>query len=320
MNKPNCFIAQNFRFLDLMPVGAFIVNQEYEVQYWNSCLERWSEIPKETILGTSLLEHFPRLQQAKYANRIEGIFNGGPPVVFSSKFHQYLIPCPIGNDKHQIQQTMVTPVHDDEENIGYALFTLRNVTDVTNQLANFKSIKNDLLKKEIELENVLLEVKRINHELEEFAYVVSHDLKAPLRGIKYLADWIMESLEDKVTDESKENLQMLMERVVRMQDMIDAILNYSKNISGELKVEIVDSKALVKEIIEEICPPPSFHFRIHPDLPQFYTHRTRLKQVFSNLLSNAFKHHDREDGKVEIGVSQEDDMYEFTVKDDGPGI
>jgi PAS domain S-box-containing protein len=320
MNPGNDFIAQNFRFLDIMPVGAFLLDQEYTVLYWNSCLERWSGISKETILGTSFLEHFPRLKQPQYALRIEEVLQGGPPVVFSSRFHQYLIPCPIGKEQYQTQQTMVTSVYDEEEHKPYALFTIQDVTDASQQLENFKTIKENLLKKEIDLGNVLLEVKRINLELEQFAHVVSHDLKAPLRGIQNLTNWILDTLEDKVTEESKVHLQLLKERVIRMQTMIDSILHYSKNIGGELEVEQVDSKTLIKEVIEEICPPANFQFHIHPDLPKLLTHRTRLKQVFANLVDNAVKHHDRQDGKIEIEVNAAGDTYEFIVKDDGPGI
>jgi len=316
----NSFIAQNFRFLDMMPVGAFIVNQECLVLHWNSCLERWSGVSKDTILGTSLLEHFPRLKQPQYALRIEGVLKGGPPVVFSSKFHQYLIPCPVGTEKLQTQQTTVTSFHDEETQENYALFTIQDVTDATHQLAKFRAIKESVLKKEIELETVLFDVKRINHELGQFAHVVSHDLKAPLRGIQNLADWILETLEDNVNEESKVHLQLLKERVIRMQVMIDAILNYAKNIGGEMKVEAVDANALIKEIVEEISPPASFHFHIHPDLPTFQTHRTRLKQVLTNLISNAIKHHNRKDGTVDITMSDRGEMFEFIVKDDGPGI
>lgn len=320
MKNPNEFIAQNFCFLDMMPVGAVIVNQDYVVVHWNSCLERWSGVPSKTILNTSLLEYFPRLKQPQYALRIEGVLKGGPPVIFSSKFHQYLIPCPIGEEKFQTQQTTVTYVHNEETQENYALFTIQDVTDATHQLAKFRTIKENVLKKEIELENVLFEVKRINHELGQFAHVVSHDLKAPLRGIQNLTDWIMETLEDDVNDESKIHLQLLKERVIRMQLMIDAILNYSKNIGGAMNVEPVDSKALIKEIIGEIHPPESFNFHIAPDLPTFHTHRTRLKQVFTNLISNAVKHHNRKDGEVDISVNDRGERFEFAVKDDGPGI
>ncbi|MBT3922842.1 MAG: PAS domain-containing protein [Nitrospina sp.] len=318
--NPHNFIARNFLFLDMMPVGTFIIDQNYWVHNWNSCLERWSGISKETILGTSLLEHFPRLKQPQYSLRINEIFKGGPPVIFSSKFHQYLIPCPIGKGRYQTQQTMVTPVHDEKVQNHYALFTIQDVTDATHQLAKFRTIKENLLKKEIDLGNLLLEVKRINIELEQFAQVVSHDLKAPLRSIQNLTNWILDNLEDKVAEDSKAHLHLMKEQVIRMQTMIDAILEYSKDIGGEHKMELVNTQTLIKEIIEEAHAPASFRFHIHPDLPKFYTHRTKLKQVFSNLVNNAVKHHDRQDGEVEIGVNDKGETFEFRVKDDGPGI
>ncbi len=320
MEKSNKFITQNFHFLDMMPVGAFIVNQNYSVLRWNSCLARWSGVSKESILGTHLLERFPKLTQPQYSLRIDEVIKGGPPVVFSSKFHKYLIPCPIGKGLYQTHQTTVTSIHDEEKQGDYALFTIQDVTDATYQLAKFRTIKENLLKKEIDLETVILEAKRINSELEQFAHVVSHDLKAPLRGIQNLADWILATLEDKVTEESKVHLQLLKERTLRMQVMIDAILNYSKNIGGRQELEMVDSGVLIKEIIEEIGPPSSFQFYINPKMPQLLTHRTRLKQVFANLIENAVKHHNREDGTVNIEVHDAGTTYEFTVKDDGPGI
>ncbi len=304
----------------MMPVGAFIVSQNYTVLYWNSCLARWSGISRETILGTHLLENFPRLKQPQYSLRIEEVIKGGPPAVFSSKLHKYLIPCPVGKDKYQTHQTTVTSIYSKNEQDNYALFTIQDVTDANIQLAQFRTIKEDLLKKEIDLETVILEAKRINGELEQFAQVVSHDLKAPLRGIQNLADWILATLEDTVTEESKVHLQLLKERTLRMQVMIDAILNYSKNIGGEQKIELVDSKTLIEEIIQEISPPPSFNFQINLNMPEFYTHRTRLKQVFANLVGNAVKHHNRKDGIVEITVHDTGETFEFIVKDDGPGI
>jgi len=320
MSTPNNYITQNFYFLDMMPVGAFIMNQNHTVLHWNSCLARWSGISKETIVGTHLHDHFPKLKLPQYSLRINDVINGGPPAVFSSKFHNYLIPCPIGNNQYQVHQTTVTSIHDEAEQDDYALFTIQDVTDATHQLAKFRTIKENLLKKEIDLERVLLEVKRINSELEQFAHIVSHDLKAPLRGIHNLADWILEALEDKVTDESKIHLQHMKERTLRMQVLIDAILYYSQNIGGEQKIEEVNAKALVEEIIEEINPPSSFHFDINFDMPAFHTHRTKLKQVLSNLIENAIKHHNRKDGKVEIIANGSRDTFEFIVKDDGPGI
>jgi PAS domain S-box-containing protein len=313
------FISQNFSFLDFVPIGAFILRNDYSVVFWNSCVERWTGISKESILGTSILDHFPNLKKHQYSNRINAIFDGGPPAIFSSKLHKHLISCPIVDGGFQTHQTIVTAIQDKESDVTYALFTLQDLTDANKQISKFKAIKTKLANKESELENTLLEVNKANDELGRFAYVVSHDLKAPLRGIKNLITWIQDDLEG-TSGESSENLKLLEAQADRMTSMIGAILNYSKVTSGPLKMEKVDVQELLNEIIGEIAIPSEFAIKCSIQLTDFISHRTKLKQVFSNLISNAVKYHNRPNGLVEIFASEKDEEFEFIVTDDGPGI
>jgi PAS domain S-box-containing protein len=138
------FISQNFSFLDFVPIGAFILRNDYSVVFWNSCVERWTGISKESILGTSILDHFPNLKKHQYSNRINAIFDGGPPAIFSSKLHKYLISCPIVGGGFQTHQTIVTAIQDKENDVTYALFTLQDLTDANNQISKFKDIKTKL--------------------------------------------------------------------------------------------------------------------------------------------------------------------------------
>jgi signal transduction histidine kinase len=313
------FIFQNFSFLDFVPIGAFILRDDYSVIFWNSCVERWSGISKESILGTSILDHFPNLKKHQYSNRINAIFDGGPPAIFSSKLHKHLISCPIVDGGFQTHQTIVTAIQDKENDVTYALFTLQDLTDANKQISKFKAIKTKLANKESELKNTLLEVNKANEELERFAYVVSHDMKAPLRGIHNLITWIQEDL-DGTSGEASENLKLLQAQGERMTSMIDAILNYSKVTSGPLKMEEVDVQELLNEIISELAIPSKFLVKFSTKLPVFISHRTKLKQVFSNLISNAIKYHNRPNGLIEISASKKDEEFEFVVTDDGPGI
>lgn len=162
-------------------------------------------------------------------------------------------------------------------------------------------------------------VKR-NQELESFAYVVSHDLKAPLRAIANLSQWLEEDLEENLTEETRHNLRLLQRRVYRLKTMIEGLLDYSRIGLNSLPEETVNLTELIEEIIASLAVPPDFTIEVKSPLPTLVTKRLLLSQVFSNLISNAIKHHQGHQGHVEIQAIDRGDYYEFSVKDDGPGI
>jgi len=164
------------------------------------------------------------------------------------------------------------------------------------------------------------EIKRINHELEDFAYIVSHDLKAPLRGVKTLADWISADYADKLGDEGREQMDLLLLQVKRMHNLIDGVLEYSR--VGRVKEEQVqiNLNGLVREVIDMVAPPGNIEITIENELPVIERERTRIMQVFQNLLSNAVKYMDKPQGRVSIGCVEEDGFWKFSVADNGPGI
>lgn len=159
-----------------------------------------------------------------------------------------------------------------------------------------------------------------NQELERFAYVVSHDLKAPLQAIANLAQWLEEDLEENLTEETRHNLQLLRQRVDRLNTMIEGLLDYSLIGLGSLPDEMVNLTELIKEIIASLAIPPDFTIEVKSPLPTLVTKRLLLSQVFSNLISNAIKHHHDIQGQIEIKAIDRGDYYEFSIKDDGPGI
>jgi signal transduction histidine kinase len=164
------------------------------------------------------------------------------------------------------------------------------------------------------------EANRRAEELEQFAYVTSHDLKAPLRGIANLAGWLQEDLKGKLTGVTREQLDLLRDRVKRMNALIEGLLDYSRIGRTEQSVESVDVTELLLEIVDSLSPPQEFSVDIAPDMPTLQTDRLQLYQVFANLISNSIKHHGGEQGHVWIKVSDKGGFYEFTIKDDGPGI
>ncbi|MEG3932491.1 PAS domain S-box protein [Microcoleus sp. T3_B1] len=163
-------------------------------------------------------------------------------------------------------------------------------------------------------------LKKRNQELDQFAYVVSHDLKAPLRAIANLSSWIEEDLSESMTEDTLHQMNLLRGRVHRMEALIEGLLQYSRVGRIEVPSEMVKVEKLLAEIIDSLAPPSGFEVKVEPGMPNFVTERLLLQQVFSNLISNAIKHNRAESGHVKISVKELDDFYEFSVEDDGPGI
>lgn len=171
-----------------------------------------------------------------------------------------------------------------------------------------------------ELARLSSELQRSNAELDQFAYVASHDLKAPLRGISNLAQWIHEDLEDRLTDETREYLDLLSGRVHRMEALIDGLLSYSRAGRMREEPEQVDIGRLVREVTDLIDPPEDSELVIDEAMPTIETEKLPLQQVFHNLIANAVKYGPEEGLRVEIGAERDDGFWRFSVRDNGPGI
>ena len=164
------------------------------------------------------------------------------------------------------------------------------------------------------------ELERVNQELKDFAYVVSHDLKAPLRGIKSLADWMAEDYAEQLGDEGKEQFGLLLNRVERMHGLIEGILEYSRIGRVIEKNEAVNLAELLPIVIDMVTLPDHIELTVEDELPVIFGEKTRIIQVFQNLLSNAIKYMDKDRGSIRIGCSDKGGHWQFSITDNGPGI
>lgn len=162
------------------------------------------------------------------------------------------------------------------------------------------------------------ELERKNEELKQFAYVVSHDLKAPIRGISNVIQWMEEDMADDISPDMKKYLDIIPQRLQRMGDLIDGLLQYARIGREKYPRESVDVAALVKDIGELIIP-EAYQFRIG-NLPVLFTEKILLEQVFGNLLSNAVKYTHQTKGYIEVSCTEYNNFYEFAVSDNGIGI
>jgi len=159
-----------------------------------------------------------------------------------------------------------------------------------------------------------------NRELDQFAYVASHDLKAPLRAIANLSSWIQEDLADKLDDETRYNMNLLQSRVHRLENLINGLLVYSRIGRSVHESQSVSVGEMLTEIIDLLSPPVSCTIEVQQPMPILTTQLVPLQQIFNNLLGNAIKHGGKAATQIEISVRELDDYYEFTVADNGKGI
>ncbi len=167
---------------------------------------------------------------------------------------------------------------------------------------------------------LLNELTNVNQELENFAYVISHELKAPLRGIKTLAEWISTDYADKLDEEGKAQIQLLLDRVAWMGNLVDGVLQYSRVGRVKEKRVHVSLNELVSEVIDMVAPPENIAITVENKLPVVECEESQIIQVFQNLLSNAVKYMDKPQGQIRIGCVDEDGFWKFSVADNGPGI
>lgn len=164
------------------------------------------------------------------------------------------------------------------------------------------------------------ELQQERADLDHFVYVASHDFKAPLRGIDNLAVWAEEDAGDALNDEAREHLHMLRRRVARLETLLEDLLAYSRAGRVNVPSEDVDVGELLNEVVDDLNLREGITVKVAPDLPVVHSPSAPLAHVFINLIGNAAKHHDKDQGVIEIKGSKHDKGYKFSVIDDGPGI
>jgi two-component system sensor histidine kinase/response regulator len=177
-----------------------------------------------------------------------------------------------------------------------------------------------LYRQRIELRESNERLINSNKQLDEFVYIVSHDLKAPLRGLTSLCTFLEEELGKQIKPEVVDLVNMIKSRTGRMQSLIDGILQYSRMANTIGEKEWVSTNELINNIIDLLNPSKNIKFDVQDNLPLIFTERIKLHEVFQNLLSNSIKYNNKNEGVISIRCHLYPHFYEFIVQDNGCGI
>jgi PAS domain S-box-containing protein len=283
--------------------GVVSVNEYGAIQTVNPAAERIFGYPEREIIGQNISLLFPELEREQ-----------GQRVDYFKKYVETEISPALG---------VVTEVVGLRRNGASFPLDLAVVEMLGGEHRMFVVILRDISerKRAEELKaSLMAELESANEELRSFAYVVSHDLKAPLRAIGALADWLSTDYVDKFDDEGKEHMRLLVSRVHRMGNLIDGILQYSRVGRVRETPVAVDVGDIVQDVIDLLAPPPNVTINVETSLPTVVIEPTRIQQIFQNLLSNAIKYMDKPHCEIRIACSAEGEQWKFSVTDNGPGI
>jgi signal transduction histidine kinase len=257
---------------------------------------------------------FPMSRNGREPQKFEVMVGGKRHVVRLSPAHSLNLLISTYENAVQISdkllrtQLEIRALNHDLENI-----VNERTAHLQAEIAERKRVEQEVIHRTIELEAA-------NNELREFAYIVSHDLKAPLRGVSQLAGWIAADHADAMSEDGKEMISLLLNRLDRMHNLIDGILQYSR--IGRIREQEteVDLETLVRDIIDLLAPPDHISVSIETPLPVIRFEPTRARQVFQNLISNAIKFIDKPEGAIKLFCEPTDNQWQFSVSDNGPGI
>lgn len=314
---------EKYSLLDNVPLGVCIIQSDQIVLFWNSCLEEWTKIPRSKILGGSITEHFPHFSQPLYAERLHQIFQGGPPTIFSSQLHKYMIPSPSPRGSYRVQHTTVTSVPALDGLGFYALFSIQDVTDLTFWVKEYRNMRDQALVQAEECRQAQEIAEAANRVKDEFLAVLSHELRSPLNPILGWTKLLQKGRYDQA--QQKQALETI-ERNAKLQiKLIDDLLDVAKILRGKLVLKIapvnlppiidaaletVQAAAIAKSIVID---------KVLLNSEQVAGDGDRLQQVLWNLLSNAIKFTPN-GGKVKIQLEQVGNEAQITVSDTGKGI
>ncbi|MCP4454411.1 MAG: PAS domain-containing protein [Planctomycetes bacterium] len=271
----------------------------------NESYARSLNITPEETYGKTDFDFFRKSLAEKYIADDKRIIEKGQP--------EEMEELHVLNGKAMTVQVLKSPVRNEEGDIigVFAIFW-----DITAH----KWAERNQAKLNRDLEAMVTELKRSNSELQNFTYVTAHDLKAPLRAIGTLTDWIYADYKGVFDDQGREQMELIKGRVSRMNELINSILRYSQIGRDQRHIRTVDLNILLSETLASIDPPEHITIEIRNTLPILTMEQHRITQIFQNLIMNAIQYIDKDKGLIQIACQDKEEVWEFSVSDNGPGI
>ncbi|MBB3212227.1 PAS domain S-box-containing protein [Herbaspirillum sp. Sphag1AN] len=289
--------------VDMAPNAMILAGEDGTIELVNLQAEKIFGYTRDELLGHSIEMLLPA-RFREIHSRHRGAYFGHP------------IPRPVGVGVDKEFYGLRKDGVEFQVEIGIAPITTSHGLKVLAAIVDISERKESESRQQL----LINELTRINEELNNFAYVSSHDLKSPLRGIDQLASWIEEDLGGTLNAQTQNYLRLMRSRIKRMETLLDDLLQYAKVGRSDEDIVVVDTSALVKDVFDLTAGKKPIRLQLDAGLPVIQARKVPLELVFRNLIGNAIKHHDKEHGHLHVSAKVSGDWIEFSVADDGPGI
>lgn len=307
--------------LDLLPLGVCVFDRELRITFWNRTLEEWTGIESDAILGQLLQEQYPRLAGPRFRSRFEQVFETLNPVILSPALHEYFIPVQVEGSPEQmmVQRTTLRPFCRDRT---YVLAIIEDVSVTHRQLDQLRADKRALVSVHQQVQDYAKQLSLSNEQLEQFAYVASHDLQEPLRKIATYCQVLYDEQGERLDEEGRDFLGVAIRGAERLQRLIKDLLVYSRVTTHGKQLEVTDAQHCLQVAIGDLeLAIRESGARISSDpLPHVLAEEGQLIQLFQNLLGNAIKYRAAKTPEIHIAANEVEEGYEFSVCDNGIGI
>lgn len=326
----------NFELLDHLPFGSCVLDKDHIVLFWNDFIEHLTEVPKEAIVGFKLNKFFPHFGNKLYVNRLENIFTGGAPVIFSSHLHKSIFN-PLDKHAERVQRTVVTAIPGPNKKDYYALFSIEDVTEHSNKIKQYRELK-EIAVKEVERREIIEKELMIGKEdlkesiatKDKFFSIIAHDLKGPLSSMLGLSKLLIDNFDEFDTFQKKEFITHIYDSTERNYKLLDNLLTWSQSQTGT--IDFRPAKENIYLIIDDTIK-LLFHSAENKSIKltnkissELYVlaDKDMFLTIIRNLLSNAIKF-TATGGEVSI----QEDLFtknknkkfaKITIKDNGEGI
>jgi PAS domain S-box-containing protein len=288
--------------IDTLDTGILLLDREKKVIWANQTLEKFFQLDRDEMIGCDVRRALVGAKSSFCTpeNFERAVAGSATPFIFDLKGGAH------GTER--ILEYRSIPVSTERYRGG----RIDHYFDITEK----KRLEMSLQEKTLRLEES-------NQKLEEFTHVVSHDLKEPLRTIEAFSQFLLEDYPDKLDAQGRDYLQSIAKASGRMKRLIDDLLKLSRIGSKQEPLEKVDVRELLEEVQDVIGPrlrSENVQLMLRKDYPVVMASRTRLLELFSNLISNAIKYNEKAEKRIEVGWHEQAECYKFYVRDNGMGI